>query len=186
MMTNVLSKVTRIICEEISKEPLLKIHELIHLVNTRTRQDTARRIYDVLGILELLGFIKRTPHGILKLHRIQVDDNVIQELKSRVNSKQEALRNKVRTLLQFQKLISRNSTLKRPAQSIHIPCLAISMPESAQGSVTQNFMGTEVKISIKQSLPVFYSDTEILKHIGLTATESEINAWITHTSKLLK
>lgn len=185
-MTNVLSRVTRIICEEISKEPFLKIHELIHLVNARMEQDAARRIYDVLGILELLGFIKRTPHGILKLHRIQADDNRIQELKSRVNSKQEALQNKVQTLLQFQKLISRNSTMNKPPQSIDIPCLAISMPESAQGSVTQNFMGTEVKLIIKQALPVFYSDTEILKHIGLTATESEINAWIAHTSKILK
>ena len=185
MMSNVLTSMTKIICEELNKENMLTIADLTRLVNEQMKQDNARRIYDVIGILEALRFIRRTPRGIAKIHQITIDDAQLQALRGTVNAKEGVLRSKVRKLLQLQKLLARNAQSPEAARRINIPLVIISTEKNTDGTVKQNFVGTEVKMKVAKT-PQFFSEADVLNHAGITANQAEIDLWIAKTERILQ
>lgn len=185
MMSNVLTSVTKIICEELNKENMLTIADLTRLVNAEMKQDNTRRIYDVIGILEALRFIRRTPLGIAKIHQITIDDAQLQALRGTVNAKESVLRSKVRTLLQLQKLLVRNAQSAETARRINLPFIIISMEKNTNGTVKQNFVGTEVKMKVAKT-PQLFCETDVLDHAGITANQAEVDLWIAQTERLLQ
>lgn len=150
------------------KEVADKIINEMHkqsLDEANTERTIRRRVYDVLNVFFAADIISKDNKMIkYKLTATLTPSTPIpprlQSLYERCEQKHEILMMKLKLLLSYQSLITRNASIARPSKVIHLPLMIVGFNSNIDGGSNRSLDGKSLEIHASEN-PTFYSPMNI-------------------------
>ena len=173
---NIISQEQNILQEDLFDKV---IEYFSNFVNSDSLENIRKRIYDVIQILEATGIFRKNEKTLIfQKHSCKINKFSFLSEYDKISEKESALIQRLNVLTKYKAIISKNTLLERPEESITLPFLIIAV-KNTDTKYQQSFDKRSLEINLKD----VFSFLSPLNIVQKTVIDQEILKSIWEKSK---